>query len=91
MPINSIGETFANGLRWFAVVLSNTIVIVHDILLINTPVIIEPRQIFFPPGLKTGIHFLGEKEILERKKKKKRYERKPDMTSTIVQQTGLGL
>lgn len=47
-------------------VLLNTIVIIHDIPLINNPVIIEPRQIFFslpsPPALKKRpVLFLGEK------------------------------
>lgn len=49
-------------------VLLNTIVIIHDIPLINNPVIIEPRQIFFffsplPTGLNQPFGFLARKSF----------------------------
>lgn len=55
-------------------VLSNTVVIIHDIPLINTPVIIALCQIVFllPPRFKRQSSiFFGEK-IFQRKEKKKK-------------------
>lgn len=65
-------------------VLSNTVVILHDISLINTPMIIAPmiihvRSSFFT-HLKTVSHpFSGQENISEEEKKRKR----PDIITTL--------
>lgn len=52
-------------------VLSNTVVIIHDIPLINTPVIIAPCQIIFFPPIKDSHPFSWRENISEEEKGKK--------------------
>lgn len=64
-------------------VLSNTVVIIHDMPLINTPVIIAPCQIiiFFPP-FKKRHPFSGRENISEETKKKKKKKGIPLLSQT---------